>query len=228
MHFQSVQRTAAYVRVRSNFPCSFFKLTSGVSNLPRNPSKSKATVTFYSAAATKPSSFTIGPSSGGNHDDYNYWGLPRSGKVPPPPPPPAPPPHCFAGTQCNAHFSANRVGCCPYENAVCCPNAMTCCPHGSTCTDDRWQSTCVGAEKSEAVGLPICKPGAPLPFSKTLHNVVSLQPHRWSHARKKITRTHRPVHPPTHPPTHQPVQTNACTYSRSFTPRLSLETACAC
>ena len=62
--------------------------------------------------------------------------------------------------------------CCPYEGGVCCPNGMTCCPKGSTCQDDHWASTCIGAPKEETGGLPICKPGAPLPFSKTLHNVV--------------------------------------------------------
>ena len=64
------------------------------------------------------------------------------------------------------------MGCCPYTDAVCCANNMTCCPRGSTCSDAGWQSTCIGAPAAESVGLPICKPGAPLPFSKTLPNVL--------------------------------------------------------
>jgi alpha-L-fucosidase 2 len=137
-----------------------------LSTLPKN-----ATVTFYSAAA-KPASFEITASTGGDHGEYNYWGLPKGG--PPAPAPPTPPPVqvCTTGTVCATKFAGNGQGCCPYENAVCCTNAMTCCPGGSTCKVYGWQSTCVGAPPATATGQPICKTGAPLPFSKTLPNVL--------------------------------------------------------
>ena len=49
---------------------------------------------------------------------------------------------------------------------------MTCCPAGSRCQVAGWQSTCVGASAALTVGQPVCKPGAPLPFAKTLPNVL--------------------------------------------------------
>lgn len=76
------------------------------------------------------------------------------------------------GANASVSIFPPKKRCCPYEGGVCCPNGMTCCPKGSTCQDDHWASTCIGAPKEETGGLPICKPGAPLPFSKTLHNVV--------------------------------------------------------
>lgn len=76
-----------------------------VSTLPRN-----TTVTFYSAAAVPaPASLTITPSTGGNHSDYNYWGLPRGGSTPPHPSAPNAT-KCFQGKQCAAHFSGNGYG----------------------------------------------------------------------------------------------------------------------
>ena len=79
---------------------------------------------------------------------------------------------CSTGTVCAAKFSGNDQGCCPYADAVCCENAMTCCPSGSTCNVSGWQSTCIGAPANQRVGQPVCKFGAPLPFSKTLPNVL--------------------------------------------------------
>lgn len=90
----------------------------------------------------------------------------------PPTPPLSPPQVCTVGTVCAAKFSVNGKGCCPYENAVCCNNSMTCCPAGSTCRVDGWQSTCDGAPAALATGQPVCKTGAPLPFSKTLPNIL--------------------------------------------------------
>ena len=93
--------------------------------------------------------------------------------LPPAPPPPPPSPQvCTTGTVCGAKFSVNGKGCCPYENAVCCNNNMTCCPAGSTCEVHGWQSTCVGAPAPLTVGQPVCKTGAPLPFSKMLPNIL--------------------------------------------------------
>ena len=130
-----------------------------------------ATVTFYSAAA-KPASFAIVPSEGGSAAEYNFWGFPK-GAPPTPTPPPAPAAHkCFAGTVCGAKFSGDTLGCCPYEDAVCCPNQMTCCPRGSTCADVGWNGNCTGAPEALRVAQPVCKAGAPLPFSKTLPNVL--------------------------------------------------------
>ena len=98
---------------------------------------------------------------------------------PPPPPPPTPPgPNdqiCFVGTVCNANYAVNKKGCCPYENAVCCPNNQTCCPSGSTCVDSgTYGTTCQGSSvlKNETIGLSVCKSGAAEIFSKTVPNVL--------------------------------------------------------
>lgn len=79
---------------------------------------------------------------------------------------------CGTGTECASKFSVNGQGCCPYADAVCCSNSMTCCPSGSTCDVSGWQSTCIGAPANQRVGQPVCKFGAPLPFSKTLPNIL--------------------------------------------------------
>ena len=98
--------------------------------------------------------------------------------VPTPAPTPPPPPAnhtCFKGTACAHKFSVDGIACCPYDNGVCCPNAMDCCPSGSTCSDIHWTSTCIGAPVTpvnETVALPLCKSGAALPFSTTLPNVL--------------------------------------------------------
>ena len=147
---------------------------SGVVDIDLATLPKGASVTLFSLASA-PKSYTIEPSKGGNHSMYNYWGLPRGG-VPPPAPGPAPVKQvCVTGTVCGAKFSMNLLGCCPYENAVCCNNNMTCCPAGSTCEVHRWQSTCIGAPTKPVdltVGQPVCKSGAPLPFSKSLPNVL--------------------------------------------------------
>jgi len=100
----------------------------------------------------------------------------------PPLPPPGPPPPapggqvCHVGTVCNATYAVNREGCCPYENAVCCPNSQTCCPQGSVCEDTGTYGTvCKGAPVSpvnETIGLSVCKAGAALPLSTTQPNVL--------------------------------------------------------
>jgi hypothetical protein len=144
---------------------------SGIVDIDLSTLKKGATVTLYSLAAPV-EVYNVVPSEGGNQSMYNYWGLPKGG-APPPAPTPAPVPQiCTTGTVCATKFSGNGEGCCPYENAVCCDNAMTCCPSGSACKVGGWQSTCVGAPAAQAVGKPICKTGAPLPFSKTLPNVL--------------------------------------------------------
>eukprot|EP00656_Telonema_subtile_P018878 TRINITY_DN20254_c0_g1_i1.p1 TRINITY_DN20254_c0_g1~~TRINITY_DN20254_c0_g1_i1.p1 ORF type:complete len:269 (-),score=55.01 TRINITY_DN20254_c0_g1_i1:68-874(-) len=80
---------------------------------------------------------------------------------------------CHTGSVCAASYSVNRQGCCPYENAVCCPNKQTCCPAGSTCNDQgSYGTTCEGAAPNQTVGLSVCKPGAALPPSTTLKNVL--------------------------------------------------------
>lgn len=92
----------------------------------------------------------------------------------PPTPPPGPSGQvCFVGTVCAAAYSGNGEGCCPYENATCCPNKQTCCPAGTTCQDTGGYNTvCVGARANETVGLSVCKSGAKNPFSTTLPNVL--------------------------------------------------------
>ena len=93
---------------------------------------------------------------------------------PPPPPKPTPPQQvCNTGTVCGAHYAVNREGCCPYENATCCPNNQTCCPSGTTCVDSgTYGTTCKGALANETVGLSVCKAGAALPLSKEVPNVL--------------------------------------------------------
>lgn len=75
-------------------------------------------------------------------------------------------------------------GCCPYADAVCCGNGYTCCPKGTTCEDSgrgpQTVTTCVdasGGKKapgSDGGGQQVCKTGGPIPFSKTLKNVIIL------------------------------------------------------
>ena len=99
----------------------------------------------------------------------------------PEPPTPAPGPSgqvCHVGTVCAASYSSNGDGCCPYTDAVCCPNKQTCCPRGTTCSDfGTYGTTCVGAPVApvnQTVGLSVCKPGAAKPMSTTLPNVLIL------------------------------------------------------
>ena len=96
----------------------------------------------------------------------------------PPPSPPAPPNQvCNRGTVCSATYSINKLGCCPYENATCCPNKQTCCPAGTVCEDSgTYSTTCKALNGSQLplkqrIGKSVCKPGAALPLSKTLPNV---------------------------------------------------------
>ena len=77
------------------------------------------------------------------------------------------------GTPCEAAYSAIGVGCCPYENAVCCPSKQTCCPADHTCVDEGYLTTCVPtAGGSNSSGLSVCKSGPNVPLSKTLPNVL--------------------------------------------------------
>eukprot|EP00040_Diaphanoeca_grandis_P005963 m.35340 g.35340 ORF g.35340 m.35340 type:complete len:376 (-) comp17117_c0_seq1:56-1183(-) len=93
-----------------------------------------------------------------------------------------------SATCCASEFSASHQGCCPWPDAVCCPNKLTCCPDGTMCVDTiphGWPSwgavtTCTTPTKSKTVDPPalgvtgkcVCKPGAPLPMSTTLKNVL--------------------------------------------------------
>jgi hypothetical protein len=80
---------------------------------------------------------------------------------------------CNVGSVCAAAYSGNGEGCCPYTDAVCCPNKQTCCPKGTTCQDSgTYKTTCVGASANETVGLSVCKSGAAKPLSTTLKNVL--------------------------------------------------------
>lgn len=85
----------------------------------------------------------------------------------------APPLVCEAKhTLCDAAYSANKKGCCVFENAVCCPNRQTCCPQGTVCQDAGGYSTkCVGPSKS-VTGKSVCKFGPPEAFDKSLKNVL--------------------------------------------------------
>ena len=83
--------------------------------------------------------------------------------------------NCTAGgTACAAKYSAIGAGCCPYENAVCCPNSQTCCPEGSTCADSgTYATTCIpNSGAANTTGLSVCKSGPNEPFSTTLPNVL--------------------------------------------------------
>lgn len=85
-------------------------------------------------------------------------------------------------TCCSSKFSASKQGCCPWANAVCCKNSLTCCPAGTECVDDipqHWPSwaavtTCKPTQSggSAVQGKCVCKPGAPLPMSTTLKNIL--------------------------------------------------------
>ena len=86
---------------------------------------------------------------------------------------PVPKQVCLTGTVCGAAYSGNGHGCCPYQDAVCCPNQQTCCPKGSSCNDTgTYATSCIGEVGPRKTGLAVCKPGAPLPPSKTLPNVL--------------------------------------------------------
>lgn len=82
---------------------------------------------------------------------------------------------CHSGTVCAAAYSGNGQGCCPYAHAVCCPNKQTCCPAGTSCNDTgTYLTQCVptnGAGQSSP-GRSVCKPGAHLPLSTALPNVL--------------------------------------------------------
>jgi hypothetical protein len=113
------------------------------------------------------------PASGAN----SYTSGCRDATCSPVPKPPAPKPGpggqvCNIGTVCSAHYAVNGEGCCPYENATCCPNNQTCCTSGTTCVDSGLYGTiCEGAIKN-STGLSVCKSGAALPLSKTLPNIL--------------------------------------------------------
>ena len=99
---------------------------------------------------------------------------------------------CEAGhTCCASQFSGSGVGCCPFEDAVCCANKLTCCPRGTRCEDTvqpGWPSwgavtSCVpsvpgssnntGASTAvNTTGACVCKPGPKLPMSATVPNVL--------------------------------------------------------
>ena len=90
--------------------------------------------------------------------------------------------HCPATASCcPSSYSSTKVGCCPFENGVCCggsDTAGTCCPAGSTCVKASGTSvttvynctTAAGAFIRQNVG--VCKPGVMLPLSTTLKNVL--------------------------------------------------------
>ena len=81
---------------------------------------------------------------------------------------------CHTGTVCAAAYSGNRQGCCPYDEAVCCPNKQTCCPAGTSCNDTgTYLTQCVPAKGGQpTAGRSVCKPGAHLPPSTALPNVL--------------------------------------------------------
>jgi hypothetical protein len=108
---------------------------------------------------------------------------------------------CFRGTSCAAHYSANGMGCCPLDNAVCCPNSQTCCPAGSTCADTgTYLTKCMKGGAEVEAGLSVCKPGAPNPMSTTLPNVliigdsvsIGYTPHVTAHMAKVALVQHSP------------------------------------
>ena len=86
--------------------------------------------------------------------------------------------YCHAGSVCPNMFAGTGKGCCPYTNAVCCPDAQTCCPKGAACAPPRegpaWttSTTCTGAPAGQELALAVCKTGAALPLSASLPNVL--------------------------------------------------------
>lgn len=75
-------------------------------------------------------------------------------------------------------FSLTGVGCCPFPNAVCCPNGYTCCPQGTQCVNVSGQGyqgvyNCTLPD-GEVVGLDdsVCKPGPLLPLDPFRANVI--------------------------------------------------------
>jgi len=80
---------------------------------------------------------------------------------------------CTAGTTCcPAAYADTGYGCCPYSNAVCCPNKQTCCEAGSTCVDDGAYLTTCTAMSGNKTGLSVCKTGPITPPSTILPNVM--------------------------------------------------------
>ena len=81
----------------------------------------------------------------------------------------------LGSTVCTAAYSGNGLGCCPYDGAVCCPNGQTCCPAGASCNDTgKYLTQCIphGGTTPSTAGVSVCKPGAAVPASKSLPNVL--------------------------------------------------------
>ncbi len=93
--------------------------------------------------------------------------------------------------------SPGKWGCCPHPEAVQCPGGYTCCPKGTTCKNTGGGysvvSHCVASDDgsgastmttpelpplrvvgdaADTVGAEVCKTGPPIPYSKTLKNVL--------------------------------------------------------
>lgn len=79
---------------------------------------------------------------------------------------------CTTGTVCAAGYSVSGQGCCPMDNAVCCSNKQTCCPQGTTCAGSGYLMTCQGAPPNQTASVSVCKPGAAMPMSTTLPNIL--------------------------------------------------------
>jgi hypothetical protein len=87
---------------------------------------------------------------------------------------------CAADATCspNKFSQAKGWGCCPWANATSCPSGYQCCPSGSTCnlisgTGYSAVYSCDGgAAPQGTTSLCPCKPGAYLPPSTTLKNVL--------------------------------------------------------
>jgi len=88
---------------------------------------------------------------------------------------------CPATQTCmSTEFSVTGAGCCPWPNAVACTAGTTqCCPAGTTCklvsgSDYSAVFNCTDSTTGAFVteNAAVCKPGALLPFSSTLKNVL--------------------------------------------------------
>jgi hypothetical protein len=89
-----------------------------------------------------------------------------------------------SATCCQSSFSSSNWGCCPYADAVCCPNNNACCPSGTRCvpwydphpniTGDYDQVyNCTPIQGGPAtMNKAVCKMGPPLEFSTALKNVL--------------------------------------------------------
>eukprot|EP01059_Diplonema_ambulator_P012038 TRINITY_DN22153_c0_g3_i1.p1 TRINITY_DN22153_c0_g3~~TRINITY_DN22153_c0_g3_i1.p1 ORF type:complete len:342 (+),score=91.19 TRINITY_DN22153_c0_g3_i1:70-1026(+) len=84
-------------------------------------------------------------------------------------------------TCCDAGFSVSGKGCCPWQDATCCPGGYMCCPSGTKCVplngtsyNEVFTCTDIASGVSQGTSKAVCKPGPPLPFATTVKNILIL------------------------------------------------------